>query len=77
MIMKILLVVAIFVVTNHIQKRRYQKKLGNLTFLGMAVKSKGKNAQITVATSEGMYEMEADKEIFIKQVKAGLEEEVE
>lgn len=44
MIMKFLLVVAIFIITNHIQKRRYQKKLDNLTFLGMAVKSKGKNA---------------------------------
>ena len=47
------------------------------TFLGMAVKSKGDNAQITVATSEGMYEMETDKEMFIKKVKAGLKEEVE
>lgn len=77
MIMKILLVAAVFIITNHIQKRRYQKKLDNLTFLGMAVKSKGKNAQITVATSEGMYEMETDKEMFIKKVKAGLKEETE
>ena len=77
MIMKILLVVAVFIITNHIQKRRYQMKLNNLTFLGMAVKSKGDNAQITVATSEGMYEMETDKEMFIKKVKAGLKEEVE
>ena len=76
MIAKILLVVAIFIITNHTQKRRYQKKLDNLTFFGMAVKSKDDDVQITVVTSEGMYKMETDKEMFIKKVKAGLKEEV-
>lgn len=67
MIMKFLLVVAIFIITNHIQKRRYQKKLDNLTFLGMAVKSKGKNAQITVATSEACTKWKRTKKCLSKK----------
>ena len=75
MIAKILLAVAIFIITNHIQKRRYQKKLDNLTFFSMAVKSKDDDVQITVVTSEGMYKMETDKEMIIQKVEAGLKEE--
>ncbi|PQC93486.1 hypothetical protein CUN38_04920 [Enterococcus faecium] len=76
MIMKILLVIAIFIITNHIQKKRYQKRLDNLQFFGMQVETKGKDVEITVATSEGMYQMETDKEMFKKKVKAGLKEEL-
>lgn len=76
MIMKILLVIAIFIITNHVQKKRYQKRLDNLQFFGMQVETKGKDVEITVATSEGMYQMETDKEMFKKKVKAGLKEEL-
>lgn len=76
MIMKILLVVAIFIITNHIQKRRYQKKLDNLTFLGMGLKKEGEIVKITLSTNEGVYQIDADKEIFVGKVKDALKEEV-
>ena len=76
MIMKILLVVAIFIITNHIQKRRYQKKLDRLTFRGMGLKKEGEIVEITLLTSEGVYQMDADKEVFIEKVKGALKEEL-
>lgn len=76
MIMKILLVVAVFIITNHIQKRRYQKKLDNLTFLGMGLKKEGEIVEIVLSTNEGVYQMDADKEIFVEKVKGALKEEL-
>ncbi|HGF8196836.1 TPA: hypothetical protein QFF40_000286 [Enterococcus faecium] len=76
MIMKILLVVAVFIITNHIQKRRYQKKLDNLTFRGMGLKKEGEIVKITLLTSEGVYQVDSDKEIFIEKVKDTLEEDL-
>lgn len=76
MIMKILLVVAVFIITNHIQKRRYQKKLDNLTFRGMGLKKEGEIVKITLLTSEGVYQVDSDKEIFIEKVKDALEEDL-
>lgn len=76
MTMKILLVVAIFIITNHIQKRRYQKKLDNLTFRGMGLKKEGEIVKITLLTSEGVYQVDSDKEIFIEKVKDTLEEDL-
>ncbi len=76
MIIKILLVVAIFIVTNHIQKRRYQKKLDNLTFRGMGLKKEGEIVKITLLTSEGVYQVDSDKKIFIEKVKDALEEDL-
>lgn len=72
MIIKILLVVAIIIITNLIQKRRYQKKLNELQFLGMAVENKGELVEIKLATTEGVYSVEAHKRQFIKKVEAGL-----
>lgn len=76
MIMKILLVVAVFIITNHIQKRRYQKKLDRLTFRGMGLKKEGEIVKITLLTSEGVYRVDSDKEIFIEKVKDALEEDL-
>lgn len=76
MIMKVLLVVAIFIITNHIQKRRYQKKLDRLTFRGMGLEKEGEIVKITLLTSEGVYQVDSDKEIFIEKVKDALKEEL-
>ena len=76
MIMKILLVVAVFIITNHIQKRRYQKKLDRLTFRGMGLKKEGEIVKITLLTSEGVYRVDSDKKIFIEKVKDALEEDL-
>ncbi|MDV4829841.1 hypothetical protein NNG48_07000 [Enterococcus faecium] len=72
MILKILLVVAIIIITNLIQKRRYQKKLDELQFLGMSVENKGELVEIKLKTTEGIYSVEAYKRQFIKKVEAGL-----
>lgn len=76
MIMKVLLVVAIFIITNHIQKRRYQKKLDRLTFRGMGLKKEDEIVKITLLTSEGVYQVDSDKEIFIEKVKDALKEDL-
>lgn len=74
MIIKILLIALILAATYFINKLRFKKRLDNLQIFGIKFEFKGDMVVMKIMTSEGIYEAEGDKEMFLKRLAKSLEE---